>query len=117
MPVSLTYPAAGQNHGQRVGGMAVGIGHAGSINKQRVIQNRPVAIGCARKLFQKFGVNADVLRVDLNHLSHLFRVVQMMGHGMMLLSNADLRVGALAELARHHEREHPSDVRLISRGR
>ncbi len=43
----------------------------------------------------------------------LFRTIRVMRHSMMPFGDAHLRVGAVADLAGHHEREHASDVGLI----
>ena len=49
----------------------------------------------------------------LTSVRDLLRVVAVMRHRVMRLGDADLRVRPLADLARHHEREHARDVGLV----
>ena len=49
----------------------------------------------------------------LTHYAILDRIVLVMRYGMVLLRHADLRIGALAEFARHHECEDARGVGLI----
>ena len=113
----LPTPPPISDHRQRIGGVDVRIGHARAVDDQRMIEQGAVAIRRGAQLLQELRVHARVIGVDLDHLRHLVRLVQVMRNGVVLLGDADLRIGALAEFARHHEGEHARGVGLISRRR
>ena len=51
-------------------------------------------------------------RIDLRDLRHLFRIVAVMTGGMVRVRDADLRIRAIALLARELERDDARDIRL-----
>ena len=54
----------------------------------------------------------DVVRVQLRVPFDGSRAIAVMRDRVMRLGHADLRIRPLADLARHHEREHARQVRL-----
>jgi len=65
---------------------------------------------------QEFCEQQDVIGVHLGVRRHLRLAVVVVGDGVVRLGDPDVRVGALAELAAHHEGEHARIVRLVREG-
>src|SRR5437867_6866160 len=88
---------------QRSVRVAIAVADAASIEKDHVVEQRPVAIRCRSQFPQVISEQPDVIRQDLGALLHLLRKILMMGQWMMRLRNADLRVGPPILFAAIHE--------------
>ena len=80
---------------QRIARVLIRIAHAAAVEDQRVIEQRAVAVGRRVQLLQELGEQLDVVGVDLGDLGDVLRVVAVVRDRMVLLGDADLRVGAL----------------------
>ena len=89
-----------------------GIAHAASVQVDGVIEERAVAIGSRLHPLEELREQRHVERVDLGDLRHLFRIVAVMARGMVRVGHADLRIRAIALLARELERDDARDIRL-----
>ncbi len=90
----------------------IAVAHVASIQQQRVIQQRAVAIRNRRQLVQIIRKHRDVIILNARQRLNLLRVVLMMRGGVVRIGRVHLRVGSLAEFARHHEGGYARDVGL-----
>ena len=81
----------------------------------RVIEERAVAIGSGLHSLQELRKQRNMVRIDLCYLRHLVRIVAVMTGRMVRVADADLRIGAIALLARELEGDDARDVRLKAR--
>ena len=93
--------------------MRVAVAHVAAVQDQRMIQQRAVAVLGGVQLLQELGEQREVIILDLHQLLDLVRAVLVVRRGVMAVGNAHLRIGPVADLARHHEGEHAADVGLI----
>src|SRR5262245_29843602 len=94
--------------------MAIAVADASSIQKDHVIEQRSVAIRRRTQFLKVIRKQLDVICLDFGALLHLLRKVLVMGHWMMGLGNADLRIGPSILFAAIHESRHPCEVGLES---
>ena len=104
--------AARDQNGKVLMVVHAGVAHPASVQVDRVIEQRAVAVGRGFQLLEKLREQRHVERVDLGNLRELFRIVAVMTGGMVRVRDADFRIRAVAELARQLERDDPCDVRL-----
>src|SRR5262245_52914728 len=71
MSIATTGAAAHGHHRQRAGGVDIGIPHSSAIDDQRVIEERPITIGCRAQLLQELHEELRMIRVDPGYLSDL----------------------------------------------
>src|SRR5580765_3880885 len=89
-----------------------GIAHAASVQINAVIEERAVAIGSRLHPLEELREQRHVERVDLRDLRHLFGIGAVMTRWMVRVGDADLRIRAIALLARELERDDARDLRL-----
>jgi hypothetical protein len=70
------------------------------------IEQIAVAVASGFELLHVRRELRDVVRVDLDQLRQLLGIVLMMRQRMMGLVDVDGRIGPVAQLASHHERDH-----------
>src|SRR5262245_59832033 len=88
MTIAATGAAAHCHHRKRTGSVDVGIAHAAAIDDQRVIEQRPVTVGCRAQLLEELREQLRVIRVDLRNLCDLVRIVAVMRDLVVLLRHA-----------------------------
>ena len=71
----------------------VAVAHAAAVEDCRVIEQRAVPVWSRLQLLQEMPEQLHVVRVDLLLLGDEDRIVAMVRHRMVLLGDADLRVG------------------------
>ena len=108
--------AARHQQRQRIAGVLVRIAHAAAVHQHRVVEQRAVAVGRGLQPIEEPPEQLDVIGVDARHLLDVLRVVAVVRHGVVLLGDADLGIGALTELAVGHEGEHARQVGLVGDG-
>src|SRR6516165_6165028 len=97
--------AAYGNNRQRVRRVRIRVPHAGAVEDERMIQDRSTSVFGRSQFLEKLRKQAGVVDIDLNDGRNLLRIVLVMRHAVMLLGHADLRIGSLAKLSRHHKGE------------
>ena len=89
-----------------------GVAHPASVQADRVIEQRTVAVGSGLHLLEEVREQRYMERVDLGDLRDLLGIVTMMAGRMVRIRHSDLGIRAVAQLARELERDDPGDVRL-----
>ena len=111
--LQLAAAAADHDVRQRVVIVRVAVAHVAAVEQHRVIQQRAVAVLRRVELRQELAEQADVERLNARQHLELLGLVLVVRDRMVPFGDADLRVGAVADLARHHEREHARDVGAV----
>ena len=103
------------DHRQRIGGVHVAVAHAAAVDESasgRAASRRRRGVDRSRS--RNFANSCDVVGVHAARApamrSGLLPWCESVWCGSV---DADLRIGPLAELARHHEREHAREVGLV----
>ena len=105
--LDLAAPAAHDHRRQRELVVRVAVAHVASVQQDRVIQHRAVAVGHVGKLADELRERLAVVGLDLDQLLLPGLVVLMVRERMECVRHADVVVGDVAPLASHHEAEDP----------
>ena len=111
--VQAAVAAADDDIRQRVMIVSVAVAHVAAIEKDRVIEKRAVAVFVRVELADEIGEQPDVVCLDLGEPLELVGAILVVRHRVMAFGDTNLRVGSVADLTRHHEREHARDVGAI----
>src|SRR5262245_51046519 len=103
---------ARQNSRKRAVGMAITVADASSVQKNHVIEQRPISVRRRSELFKIRSKQRDVIGLDLGAFLHLRRIVLMMSQRVMRLRNADLRIRSPILFTAIHERGDSRQVGL-----
>jgi hypothetical protein len=93
--------------------MPVAVAHPAAIDDQRMIEQGTVAVRRGSQPVNEAGEQPHMVDVDLRVLQDRLRPVAVMRDRMMRFADAERRIRPLAHLARHHEGEHPRQIRLV----
>ena len=115
VPAALEFsrPAADQSQRQIGVRVPIAVGDAAAVEDHRVIEQRAVAVRSRFHALDQISELIHVMRVDLDGLGDLDRIVLVMRAVVMAVGNADLAIAAIAALAGQHERNHARQIGLV----
>ena len=118
MPAALQPAAsAAGDQARQVGVLVqVAVADAAAVDGHRVVEEVAVAVRGLPQLLEETAQQRDVIEVDLRLPGHVVGVVPVVGHGVVLVRNPDLREGPGTGLASQHQRPDAGDVGLPGEG-
>src|SRR5437016_6388820 len=93
--------------------MKIPIADRASVDNDRMVEQRAVAVACGRYLLQEVSQYLGVKSIDLDYLSDLHCIVLMMRQGMEGVGETEFVVYAGVLFPADHERDHTCHVALI----
>ena len=93
--------------------MAVAVAQPRAVEDDRVIEQRPVAVGCRSQFLQIRSEQRHVMLLNDGTLGELHRIVLVVRQLMMGFGDAHLRVRSRALFTAVHESDHPCQVALV----
>ena len=105
--------AADKDVGQRVSVVPVAVGHVRAVHEERVVEQRPLAVGNRGHLADKIGKALHVPGLDPNQFLDSSQIVGMMRHRVERIGNADVVVRAVGAFGDHEVRSHARQIGLI----
>ena len=112
LPCTSALPPT-NHHRQRVGRMDVAVTHAAAVDDHRVVEQRAVAVRRRGQPLHELREQRHVVGVHARVRGDAVGVVGVVRQHVVRQRRVDVRVGPLAQLARHHEREHAREVDLV----
>ena len=96
--------------------MHVAVAHAAAVDDERVVEHAAVAVGRRLQRGDELGELLDVELVQPGVLGDLLRLAAVVRQLVVALGDPQRRVGLVAALAAHHQREDAREVGLIRHG-